>query len=138
MASKVFLDANIILDFVLKRANHNEAKIVFELEQKHKIRLFISSSILHIIGYYLSKNLGIHVAKQTLIKLLDIVEVIDANHEIALRALESDFLDIEDSLQYFIAIKSKMDYLITFDKDFQKYNSDKLPIIEPFLLVQKL
>jgi len=36
MASKIFLDANIILDFVLKRDHYQEIKALFQLEQDAK------------------------------------------------------------------------------------------------------
>ena len=130
MALKIFLDANVILDFVLKRKNYEDVKLIFELEEKRNIKLFISSSILHIIGYWLTKYLGAVVAKTTILKLLEHIKVIDGKHESALEALKSDFIDIEDALQYFIALNHKMDYLLSFDVDFQKFNSKKLPIVD--------
>ncbi|TKB98586.1 type II toxin-antitoxin system VapC family toxin [Pedobacter cryophilus] len=130
MAFKIFLDANVILDFVLKRKNYEDVKLIFEQEEKGNIKLFISSSILHIIGYWLTKYLGVDVAKTTLLKLLEHIKVIDSNHEGALDALKSDSKDIEDALQYFTALNHKMDYLISFDIDFQKFANAKLPIVD--------
>ena len=130
MALKIFLDANVILDFVLKRKNYEDVKLIFEQEEKGNIKLFIGSSILHIIGYWLTKYLGAVVAKTTILKLLEHIKVIDGNHESVLDALESDFKDIEDALQYFTALHHKMDYLLSFDVDFQKFNSKKLPIVD--------
>lgn len=130
MATKVFLDANVLLDFVLKRKNHQVITSIFELEEHHKVKLFISSSILHIIGYWLSKYLGSTTAKITMIKLLSRVKVVEGSHESSVMALESDFSDIEDALQYSTALLNKMAYLISFDKGFQKFSSKKLPIID--------
>ena len=108
---------------------------IFILEEKQKIKLFISSSILHIVSYWLTKSLGFVVAKMTLLKLMNHVRVIGGNHESSIRALESDFTDIEDGLQYFTALVNKMDYIISFDKGFQKFSSEKLPIIDAQTLV---
>lgn len=130
MALKIFLDANIILEFVLKRKNFEDVKSIFEIEQNAKIKLYISSSILHIVGYWLTKYLGVDVAKTTLLKLLEHIKVIDSNHEGALEALKSDFKDIEDAIQYFTALNHKMDYLISFDIDFKKFANSKLPIVD--------
>lgn len=130
MALKIFLDANIILEFVLKRKNFEDVKSIFEIEQNAKIKLYISSSILHIIGYWLTKYLGVDVAKTTLLKLLEHIKVIDSNHEGTLEALKSDFKDIEDAIQYFTALNHKMDYLISFDIDFKKFANSKLPIVD--------
>ncbi|WP_442794826.1 type II toxin-antitoxin system VapC family toxin [Pelobium manganitolerans] len=138
MAIKVFLDANIILEYILKREKYNEAAVIFQSQKESKVRLFVSSSVLHIVGYYLTKNLGVKIAKLILVKFLDIAKVIDANHNYAIMALESDFLDIEDAIQYYTALKNRMDYLITFDKDFQKFSSDKLEILNPQIFAQML
>jgi len=130
MALKIFLDANVILDFVLKRKNYEDVKLIFEQEEKGNIKLFIGSSILHIIGYWLTKYLGAVVAKTTILKLLEHIKVVDGNREIALDALQSNFIDIEDALQYFTALHHKLDYLLSFDVDFQKFSSKKLPIVD--------
>lgn len=129
MASKVFLDANIILDYVLKRHNYIQIRTLFELEQKSKIRFYMSSSILHIIGYFLTKLIGSILAKTTILKLLDVIHIIDGSHDTAILALQNQNPDIEDALQYQIALKNKMDYFISGDKNFQKYGSEILPII---------
>ncbi|HTN19282.1 MAG TPA: PIN domain-containing protein [Pelobium sp.] len=135
MATKVFLDANVILDFVLKRNKYEMVRSIFMLEEQQKIKLFVSSSILHIISYWLTKNLGSTVAKTTLLKFLDHIKVVEGNHESSVKALESNFTDIEDALQYFTALLNKMDYVVSFDKGFQKFNSDKLQIIDAQTLV---
>jgi predicted nucleic acid-binding protein len=129
MKSKVFLDANVILDFILKREKFESAKILFELGERNEIKLFISSSILHIIAHWLKKHLGSDVTKATMLSLLDHIKVVEGNHDCSVKALESDFTDIEDAFQYFIALQNKMDFIISFDKGFQKYSSEKLRII---------
>lgn len=129
MASKIFLDANVILDYVLKRNNYNEIKNLFELESKSKLRFFMSSSIVHIIGYFLTKYIGSSMAKITILKLLNNIQVIDGNHDSAVFAMQSDNPDIEDALQYEIATKNKMEYYLSSDMKLQKYGTKKLPII---------
>jgi predicted nucleic acid-binding protein len=130
MANKVFVDANVILDFILKREKFESAKILFELGERNQLKLYISSSILHIIAYWLTKHLGSTVTKTTMLILLEHIKVLEGSHDCAVRALESDFNDIEDAFQYFIALQNKMDFIISFDKGFQKFSSEKLQIIE--------
>jgi predicted nucleic acid-binding protein len=129
MANKVFVDANVILDFILKRKQFESAKTLFELAERNRIKLFISSSLLHIIAHWLTKSLGSNISKTTMLSLLNLVQVVEGNHDCAVQSLESKFVDIEDGFQYFIALMNKMDYIISFDKGFQKYSSEKLPII---------
>jgi predicted nucleic acid-binding protein len=133
MAIRVFLDANVILDFVLKRENYQSVKVLFELEEKNKIKLFMSNSILHIIAHWLTKYLGSAIAKTTMLKLLDHIKVVEGNHDSSVKALESKFNDIEDAIQYHIALHNKMDFIISLDQNFQKFTSNNLPILEPKL-----
>ena len=129
MTIRVFLDANVILDFVLKRENYQSVKVLFELEEKNKIKLFMSTSILHIIAHWITKYLGSGTAKTIMLKILDHIKVLEGNHDSSIKALESDFTDIEDAIQYYIALHIKMDFIISLDKNFQKYSSEKLRIV---------
>lgn len=129
MASKIFLDANVILDYVLKRKNYDKIRYLFELESKSRIKFYMSSSIVHITGYFLTKYIGSSMAKTTILKLLNNIQVVDGSHDTAVLAMQSENPDIEDALQYEIAIKNKMDYYLSSDKKLIKYSIIKLPII---------
>ena len=54
MANRIFVDADVILDFILKREKFESAKILFELEERNQIKLYISSSILPFIAHCLT------------------------------------------------------------------------------------
>jgi predicted nucleic acid-binding protein len=131
MASKVFLDANILLDFTLKRDGYNEAKKIIEFAVKGQIQAYITPAIVHIVGYWLTKAYGNAKAKELLLTLLADVQVIDSDHEITLNALHSKIKDIEDALQYYTAMHHKIDYFITLDKGFKKEAIPALPICMP-------
>lgn len=131
MASKVFLDANILLDFTLKRDDYEQARAVMTLAVNGSIQAFISSSIVHIVGYWLAKVYGHAKAKTILITLLSDVTVIDLPHEIVLNALHSKVTDMEDALQYYTAVHHKLDYFISRDKQLHKQGIPVLPICTP-------
>jgi predicted nucleic acid-binding protein len=131
MASKVFLDANILLDFTLKRDDYDAAKKMIELVVSGQIQAFITPSIVHIVGYWLTKAYGNAKAKELLLTLLADVYVIDIRHEITLNALHSKIKDIEDALQYYTAMHHKVDYFITQDKGLQKESIPTLPVYSP-------
>jgi predicted nucleic acid-binding protein len=131
MASKLFIDANILLDFTLKREDYANAKQIFELSISRQIHAFISPSIVHIAGYWLTKTYGDMKAKELLLTLLADVKVIDIPHEIVLNALHSKISDIEDALQYYSAIHHGLDYFISRDKQLQKQSIPVLPVYTP-------
>ena len=131
MASKIFLDVNLLLDFTLKRDSYNEAKQVLDLVIAGKIQAFTTSSILHITGHYLTKFYGSDKTKELLLMILMEVTLIDITRETAIVALSSKFTDIEDALQYFTAIHHKIDYFISRDKQLKKNGIPTLPVYTP-------
>lgn len=131
MASKVFLDANILLDFTLKRAEYEQSKKIISLAVDGTIEAYITPSIVHILGYWLTKTYGNLKAKELLLSLLTDITVIDIPHEIVVNSLLSKINDIEDALQYFTAIHHKIDYFVSRDKTLQKQSSPTLPIYTP-------
>jgi predicted nucleic acid-binding protein len=131
MASKVFLDTNILLDFTLKRDEFEHSRRIIELAVNGTIQAFITPSILHIVGIWLTKAYGNAKAKELLLTLMADVTVIDLPHEIVLNALHSKITDIEDALQYYTAVHHKLDYFISRDKQLQKQGIPVLPVFSP-------
>ncbi|HEY4327296.1 MAG TPA: PIN domain-containing protein [Mucilaginibacter sp.] len=131
MAVKIFLDANILLDYALNREHYTEAEKVMDLIVNKKARAFITTSVLHITGHWVSKAYGSTKAKKLLISFLADISIIDSPHEIALTALNSRIDDIEDALQYYTAIHHKLDYFISRDKQLQKDSIPVLPVFTP-------
>lgn len=135
MASKILIDANVLLDFTLKRDNYAQARKLFSLIVNQELSAYITPSILHIAGYWLTKAYGTKKAKNILLELLSSVTVIDAPHDIALAALNSRMTDIEDALQYYTALHHQIDYVISGDKMFKKAAIASLPVytVDEFL-----
>jgi predicted nucleic acid-binding protein len=131
MASKIFINANVLLDFTLKRAHYAGAKQIFELAVNGQVYAFITPSIVHIAGYWLTKAYGLMEAKDISLTLLAEVHVIDITHGITLIALHSKISDIEDALQYYTAIHHSVDYFILEDKKLQKESIPVLPVYTP-------
>ena len=129
MAFKIFLDANVLLDFLLKRESHAEAKEVIGLAVEGKVAAFITPAIVHILGYWLTKAYGATKAKQLLLSLLVDITVVDINHEITMLALNSKIDDIEDALQYYTALHHQLDYFISGDRKLQKSAIPILPVV---------
>lgn len=128
MASKVFIDANILLDFTLKRANYEDARKIIELTVSGNIQAYISPAIVHITGYWLTKAYGDLKAKEILLTLMADIQVIDIGHETTIAALHSKINDIEDALQYYTAMHHKIAYFISEDKNLARQSLAILPV----------
>lgn len=131
MAFKIFLDANIVLDYLLQRNDLKNSESLFEKIIAGKVKAFITPSILHIVAHYIVKKYGIDGSKYVLLTLLNSVNVIESSHLIAITALQSNMSDIEDSLQYYTALYHKLDYFISLDNRLLKSGIPQLPIIKP-------
>ncbi|GAA4302579.1 PIN domain-containing protein [Compostibacter hankyongensis] len=135
MVFKIFIDANVLLDFTLKRDNYTRARELFKLVIHQEVSASITPAILHIAGYWLTKAYGAAKAKDILLELLSDVRVIDAPHETALAALHSRMTDIEDALQYYTALHHQLNCFISGDKLLKKAAIASLPVytIDEFL-----
>lgn len=131
MVFSVFLDANVLLDFFLQRENADLAEKIIAKAVEKDIAAYTTPSILHIVGYWLTKEYGAAKAKQLLTSLLADVQIIDCDHQTAILALQSTIDDIEDSLQYFTAIKYKMTHFISSDKKLKKAAIPQLVVYTP-------
>ncbi len=127
MAFKIFLDANILLDFTLKREKFEVSKQLIQGIIEGEFQAFVTPSVVHITGYWLSKAYGNDKAKKILLELLTDIQVIDCNHTVTINALNSAMTDIEDSLQYYTALHHKLDFFITHDKHLKQLAIPSLP-----------
>lgn len=131
MASKLFLDANVCLQFLLQRKGFESSDLLFERIVSGEFKAHTSPAIVHIIAYFLVKVHTNEVVKSLILNLLANVRVIDCSHETTINAINSQMKDIEDALQYYTALHHKMDYFISLDKKLIKSAIPILPTYSP-------
>jgi len=122
MKKKVFVDTDIIYDLLAKRDPfYSSAAHLFTLADEGKVQIFISALSLANIHYLISKHQSESQAKQILRKFKVLVHVTSLTEKIIDLALNSDFEDLEDAIQYFSAIQNDIEILLTRNlKDFKK------------------
>jgi predicted nucleic acid-binding protein len=131
MAFRIFLDANFLLDFTLKRPEYETARKLIAWAVEGRVEAFITPAVVHITGYWLTKAYKSDLAKKVLLGLLADIAVIDIGHETTISALHSKMIDIEDALQYYTALHHKLDYFISRDKGLKKAAIPVLPVYSP-------
>ncbi len=118
---KIFLDTNIILDFLGEREGFYEASAkIMTLADKKKIQVYTSPSSISNVFYVLTRyeNSKIALEKIRKFKLLCSMSVMD--DEVVEKAINSNFKDFEDAMQYFSALASNCNIIITRnEKDFK-------------------
>jgi len=133
---KVFLDANVILEVMLRRAHHEDAAAVLKAGASHHIDLFTSSSVIGFVAYWMVKDLGLQQTKNLLTKMLDFVRVNDIGHEQLLNSLHSEFKDLEDGIQYYTASQHEMDYFATLNKNDFRRAAKSVKVVSPAELMK--
>jgi len=131
MASKILLDANILIEFLLERNQFQVSQKLLKILIDNPYKVFVTPAIIHITSYWVKKSLGTAITKTLLLELLRDIKTIDCDHKTAILAINSAMTDIEDALQYYTALQHQLDCVITFDKVFQKQAIPSLPIYSP-------
>lgn len=135
----LLLDTNILIDLLARREPYfNEAAKLFSLADKKKVNLFASALSFANIHYVLLRKKKPEEAKAILRKLKLIVGVLSLDEKILSLSLnDNDFRDYEDSLQYYTAMESRMDGIIS--RNLRDFKSSKLPVMsaEQFLKAQR-
>ncbi len=137
MAKRIFLDANILLDFTLKRGHFEAARTIFETIANGDITGIVTTSSLNVCAHWLSKSYGHAKAKEVLVALLDVLEVAEPPKKVLRRALASSIADIEDAFQLYTAVHCEADVLITQDKELHQLQRPVLPICDAAQFVKK-
>ena len=138
MRLKLFLDTNVMLDLLGERQPFYDAIAkIATLADKGKIILVVSALSYATVNYFLAKYENTQKAKDKLSKFKIISEICSLDEIIIEKSLNSYFNDFEDALQYFSALKSECNVILTRNgKDFKE---SALPIMTPdeFLLSKK-
>jgi len=128
--NKVFLDTNIIIDFLTNRQPFSiEAAKIFELSVKGELKIYISSLSINNIHYIVSRLESKKKALNLINKLLPLVEILPVIRSTIEKTILAEFKDFEDGLQNFCAEEGNLNTIITRNiKDFSK---SKLSIQTP-------
>jgi len=127
---KVLIDTNVALDYLLHRPDYSNAMIIYLMAEQNIITAFISASAITDIFYIASKELGKKVTreniKQHLVPVFKLAAVTD-NH--IYQALDIDWSDFEDSVQYIVGESISADYIVT--RNTQDFTSGSIPVVTP-------
>ena len=118
---RIFLDTNAVIDFLGERAPfYNSVAKILTLADKKKIKIFTSPIAIATTHYILMKFENSKSALEKIRKFKVICSISTMNDSVVDKAISSNFSDFEDALQYFSAVETKCDIIITRnEKDFK-------------------
>ena len=125
---QILLDTNIALDLLARRMPfYNDAAELFSMADKKTINLSISALSLANIHYVIIKFKPEQETRKILRNLLILLQVLSLDAKIADLALNSDFNDFENAIQYFTAIENNQELIIT--RNMSGYRKSKIPVM---------
>ena len=120
--NKVFIDSDVILDFLLDRQPFiDEITFIIEKAIGKEIQLCVASHSVTNLYYIIRRLENKKKAKTKTINILKLVKVKNVGQSTIDKAIHSTFKDFEDAVQNFCAIESNHKIIITRNvKDFKE------------------
>lgn len=134
---KVFLDTDVILDFLLDREPFAyEAARIFSLCDKKKISA-CTTALVFANAYYVLRKISTHKrVTEKLLLLSQWVDIIPSSKAAVVAALQSDFGDFEDAIQHFSTIESPARVIIT--RNIKDYKKSAVGVLTPGMYLSSL
>ncbi len=130
MKDRLFLDTNVVIDLLGEREPfYQNAAQIATLADKGKIQLVVSALTYSTAYYVLSKFEKQKLVLEKLRKFKVIAETSDLTDKIIDKALTSGFSDFEDALQYFCALQTNCNILLTRNEN--DYKIAEIPVLSP-------
>lgn len=128
---KVLIDTDVLLDFFFDRLPFSDyAAQVLDLCEQKTIQGFATPVIVSNVYYILRKTAKRDFVIDKLNQLLNIIDVAAMNRIVVLKALNSNFKDFEDALQYFSAVEQSGIQLI-LTRNVKDYKHSELAVLTP-------
>ncbi len=135
----VLVDTNVLIDYVCNRSEFcDAAESLFALGMTGQVNLFITD-ISIVNALYVGRKYGFSSEQLSslLHQILSFAHISIINDEVIHNALTSDWKDKEDAVQYYSAIASLVDVIIT--RNVKDFSQSIITILTPgeFLTNQK-
>ena len=134
---RIFLDANILVSVLNKEYPlfSYSARIV-SLADNKKFSVFTSTVCLSIAFYFAEKKSGTQIAKKKIEILVDKLAITDVGKKEVIQSLHNKKVnDFEDGLEYYAAVSSNCDVIIT--EDINDFYFSSIPVFNSKAFTEK-
>ena len=112
---RLFLDTNILIDYIDNRAGADDAEQIFACGFSGEAQLYASSLTFANMAYII-KGRTQQEKYDALNQMAGVVEIIDLRKQEVIAAISQPVKDFEDMLQYQCAKTAGCDYIVTNDR----------------------
>jgi predicted nucleic acid-binding protein len=114
--NSLFIDSDVIIDLLAQRLNYKEAAALMIAVDEKNVTAFTTPLVLANVDYIITKYSNRAKSKRAIKALRKRLSILPMNDKIVDMAIESDFSDFEDALQYYSAESQGIDFIITRNK----------------------
>lgn len=127
---KVFLDTNVLIDYLLKREEGETAAVeILLLGNSRALELFVSDLTIANAAYIVRKDYEISEFRRALRVLAQCYSVASIGEHAVNQALLADWKDFEDSLQYYAAVDAGCECIVT--RNIKDFSESEIPVYSP-------
>ena len=133
----VLIDTNVVMDVVFNNSKLIDgSRAILDHAEQKRFAGYISASAITDIFYLSKKRLGKKVAKEVVKELLQIYYPATVTDNHIYQALDLDWSDFEDSVQYIVGESISADYIVT--RNTKDYTSGTIPVVTPEEFIQAI
>lgn len=111
---RVLVDTNVLLDVLARREPHwTAASRVWTLAETGSVQADISAISYNNVYYIVRRWSGRGRAEKALRLLRDVFGTVGLTQKVLIQAMDAEFPDFEDAIQYFSAVHARAVYIIT-------------------------
>ena len=132
MMKKVFLDTNVLIDYLARRGQFFEpAAQIVQLGQQRSCEILVSALSFATSSFILESHnkLSNDAIVSKFSEFVKMCNVTPVDSIIIDEAIASHFSDFEDAMQYYSAIREGADAIIT--RNSNDFNVAQIPVFEP-------
>ena len=133
----VLIDTNIVLDVLLNTAAFiANAKVILKFAEQKRFIGYISASAITDIFYISQKKLGKKAAQEAIKHLLNILNPATVSDSNIYQALDLEWDDFEDSVQFTVGESLSADFIVT--RNTQDFASSSISVVAPEQFIQTI
>lgn len=134
---KVFVDTNVLLDVLARREPfYAEAAHIWSLAERGKIKGLVSVISFNNVYYVVRRASSRKSAERALKLIRGVFAPVPLSVQVLNQAIDAEFRDFEDAIQFHSAIQAQAECLVTRDAD--HFPGKDLPVLTPTAFLASL
>lgn len=130
MSDRLFFDTNVLLDHLLDREPFaDDATELWSMAERREIVGCVSAISFNFVYYIVRHQANERAARRAIKGLRDVFEITEVDAQIINQAIDSDFADFEDAIQYACALRANATHLVT--RDLADFRRSEVPAVSP-------